>query len=131
MNAPGSRGRGQGRGGTPTPPSTPSTPGSSHGAFPPGQLRKTPMFITVSLPLLTPHFAHFVLKYCNLQPLRDIAAISGNSARFECIVQAEPPPNIMWSKDGRILENSNDRQMYYRNGVCRLTIPQAFPGRVY
>lgn len=37
-----------------------------------------------------------------LQPLRDIAVVSGQTARFECIVQAEPQPNILWSKDGRI-----------------------------
>ncbi|PSN37212.1 hypothetical protein C0J52_12781, partial [Blattella germanica] len=61
------------------------------------------------------------------QPLRDIAVVSGQTARFECIVQAEPPPNILWSKNGRIIENSQNYQLHYRNGVCRLTIPQAFP----
>ncbi|KAF4518527.1 hypothetical protein B566_EDAN004271 [Ephemera danica] len=99
---------GQGRGGSQTPPSTPSTPGSTQSSqqFALSQLRKPPSFIT---------------------PLKDIAATSGSTARFECIVQAEPPPNILWSKDGRIIENCPDRQMQYRNGVCRLTIPQAFP----
>ncbi|PNF38128.1 hypothetical protein B7P43_G14606, partial [Cryptotermes secundus] len=99
--------RSQGRGSTPTPPSTPSTPGSTHGSA--GNLpqpRKPPTFIT---------------------PLRDIAVVSGQNARFECIVQAEPPPNILWSKNGRIIENSQNYQIQYRNGVCRLTIPQAFP----
>nr|CAD7399315.1 unnamed protein product [Timema cristinae] len=90
--------KGQGRGGTPTPPSTPS----SLGCLP----RKPPTFIT---------------------PLRDIAVVSGQTARFECIVQAEPPPNVLWSKNGRIIENCQDYQIQYRNGVCRLTIPQAFP----
>ncbi|XP_066996542.2 titin isoform X1 [Anabrus simplex] len=96
---------GHGRGATPTPPSTPSTPGSTPGPVP-QQLRKPPTFIT---------------------PLRDIAVVSGQTARFECIVQAEPPPNILWSKNGRIIENSQDYQIQYRNGVCRLTIPQAYP----
>jgi hypothetical protein len=63
------------------------------------------------------------------QPLRDIAVVSGQNARFECIVQAEPPPNILWSKNGRIIDNSQNYQIQYRNGVCRLTIPQAFPGK--
>nr|CAD7586000.1 unnamed protein product [Timema genevievae] len=90
--------KGQGRGGTPTPPSTPSSLG--------GLPRKPPTFIT---------------------PLRDIAVVSGQTARFECIVQAEPPPNVLWSKNGRIIENCQDYQIQYRNGVCRLTIPQAFP----
>lgn len=70
------------------------------------------------------------IKNCFLsyQPLRDIAVVSGQNARFECIVQAEPPPNILWSKNGRIIENSQNYQIQYRNGVCRLTIPHAYPG---
>lgn len=68
------------------------------------------------------------LFFAFLQPLRDIAAISGQTARFECIVQSEPSPSIMWSKNGRIIQNSQDYQLLYRNGVCRLTIPQAYPG---
>ncbi|XP_050486212.1 titin isoform X4 [Bombus huntii] len=62
-----------------------------------------------------------------ITPLRDIAVVSGQTARFECIVQAEPQPNILWSKDGRIVENSSCYEIHYRNGVCRLTIVRAFP----
>lgn len=62
-----------------------------------------------------------------ITPLRDIAVVSGQTARFECIVQAEPQPNILWSKDGRIIENSSNYEIHYRNGVCRLTIAHAFP----
>ncbi|XP_076758852.1 uncharacterized protein LOC143428086 isoform X1 [Xylocopa sonorina] len=62
-----------------------------------------------------------------ITPLRDIAVVSGQTARFECIVQAEPQPNILWSKDGRIIENSSSYEIHYRNGVCRLTVVRAFP----
>ncbi|XP_026674575.1 muscle M-line assembly protein unc-89 isoform X5 [Ceratina calcarata] len=62
-----------------------------------------------------------------ITPLRDIAVVSGQTARFECIVQAEPQPNILWSKDGRIIENSTSYEIHYRNGVCRLTVVRAFP----
>ncbi|XP_051161941.1 muscle M-line assembly protein unc-89 isoform X2 [Leptopilina boulardi] len=62
-----------------------------------------------------------------ITPLRDIAVVSGQSARFECIVQAEPQPNILWSKNGRIVENSAKYEIYYRNGVCRLTLARALP----
>ncbi|XP_043502049.1 muscle M-line assembly protein unc-89 isoform X6 [Polistes fuscatus] len=62
-----------------------------------------------------------------ITPLRDIAVVSGQTARFECIVQAEPQPNILWSKDGRIIENSSNYEIHYRNGVCRLTIAHAYP----
>ncbi|XP_050302710.1 titin-like isoform X2 [Anthonomus grandis grandis] len=88
-----------------TPPSRASTPGSSKIVIHPGQPRP-PMFIT---------------------PLRDIAVVSGQTAKFECIVQSEPPAEILWSKDGRIIQDSNSHQIYYRNGVCRLTISPAYP----
>jgi len=65
-----------------------------------------------------------------LQPLKDIAVVSGQPARFECIVQAEPQPNILWSKDRRIIENSEIHEIQYRNGVCRLTIMRALPGMI-
>ncbi|KAL7299328.1 hypothetical protein TKK_0007906 [Trichogramma kaykai] len=55
-------------------------------------------------------------------PLKDIAVVSGQSARFECIVQGEPQPKIQWSKDSEILGNSTNTDIYYRNGVCRLTL---------
>ncbi|XP_024868428.1 muscle M-line assembly protein unc-89-like isoform X5 [Temnothorax curvispinosus] len=62
-----------------------------------------------------------------ITPLKDIAVVSGQPARFECIVQAEPQPNILWSKDRRIVENSKSHEVQYRNGVCRLTIMRALP----
>ncbi|RLU22075.1 hypothetical protein DMN91_006455 [Ooceraea biroi] len=62
-----------------------------------------------------------------ITPLKDIAVVSGLPARFECIVQAEPQPNILWSKNHRIVENSANHEIQYRNGVCRLTIMRAFP----
>ncbi|XP_048521706.1 myosin light chain kinase, smooth muscle-like, partial [Dendroctonus ponderosae] len=91
--------------GAQTPPSRPNTPGANKFIIQPGQPRP-PLFIT---------------------PLRDIAVVSGQTAKFECIVQSEPPPNILWSQNGRILENSNDHQIHFRNGVCRLIIKQAYP----
>ncbi|XP_017775027.1 PREDICTED: titin [Nicrophorus vespilloides] len=87
---------------TETPPSCPSTPGFPQNA----QIKRAPVFIT---------------------PLRDIAVVSGQTARFECIVQSEPSPNVLWSKNGRIIENSNDHSIFFRNGVCRLTIPKTYP----
>lgn len=65
------------------------------------------------------------------QPLKDIAVMSGQLARFECIVQAEPQPNILWSKNRRIIENSMNYEIQYRNGVCRLTITRTSPGKLF
>ncbi|XP_054275491.1 muscle M-line assembly protein unc-89 isoform X3 [Macrosteles quadrilineatus] len=76
-------------------------------AISPGeQPKKVPLFIT---------------------PLRDIACVNGQPARFECIVLAEPSPDVVWSKDGSVLTPSPDHQTEYRNGVCRLTLPIARP----
>ncbi|RZC41074.1 I-set and/or Spectrin domain containing protein, partial [Asbolus verrucosus] len=112
-----------GRKGAETPPSCPSTPGSTHGKVSQNAQARAPMFITVGA-VCDFWFRSFTV--C-LQPLRNIAVVSGQPAKFECIVQSEPPPNILWSKNGRIIENSNDYQLHYRNGVCRLTISQAYP----
>ncbi|KAL3275186.1 hypothetical protein HHI36_019955 [Cryptolaemus montrouzieri] len=89
---------------TDTPPSCPGTPVNAQKG-PLGQIR-APMFIT---------------------PLRNIAVVSRQNAKFECIVQSEPPPSVLWSKNGRIIEDSDDYQLHYRNGVCRLTISRAYP----
>ncbi|XP_037939330.1 muscle M-line assembly protein unc-89 isoform X2 [Teleopsis dalmanni] len=62
-----------------------------------------------------------------ITPLKDIAATTGRTARFECIVQCHPQPNVTWSKNGYELEDSNKHILEYRNGVCRLTMPQAYP----
>lgn len=56
--------------------------------------------------------------------------VSGQTARFECIVQAEPQPIIRWSRNGEIIEDSIDFEVNYRNGVCGLVIPCAHPGTI-
>lgn len=62
------------------------------------------------------------------QPLKDIAVVMGQTARFECIVQCDPHPQITWAKNGFPLQPSNKHVIEFRNGVCRLTIPEAYPG---
>jgi len=62
-----------------------------------------------------------------ITPLRDIAAVSGQTAKFECIVQCEPHPEIYWTKNGEVLQNCSRSVREFRNGVCRLTIPQTMP----
>uniref|UniRef100_A0A1A9W7E8 Ig-like domain-containing protein n=1 Tax=Glossina brevipalpis TaxID=37001 RepID=A0A1A9W7E8_9MUSC len=61
-----------------------------------------------------------------ITPLKDRAVVPGQTARFECIVQCHPQPNVAWHKNGYDLENSQKHQLEYRNGVCRLTILQAY-----
>ena len=100
--------------------------------------KKAPLFITVSRSCsiilenpLKKKEATEAFYATNFQPLRDIAVVSGQSARFECIVQAEPQPKVEWSKDGTIVENTANSQVYYRNGVCRLTLPRTSIGQFF
>ncbi|KAL1455864.1 hypothetical protein WDU94_000636, partial [Cyamophila willieti] len=62
-----------------------------------------------------------------ITPLRDIAVVSGGAARFECIVQADPAPSITWAKDNQVIHPSHQHHIEFRNGVCRLTLPHAYP----
>jgi hypothetical protein len=65
----------------------------------------------------------------DFQPLKDIAVVAGQTARFECIVQCDPH-TVYWTKNGHPLESSLKHQIEYRNGVCRCTIPQASKGEL-
>ncbi|KAH8366022.1 hypothetical protein KR093_008411 [Drosophila rubida] len=64
-----------------------------------------------------------------ITPLKDIAVGVGGTARFECIVQAHPQPQVNWTHNGGHLEQGSPagHVIEYRNGVCRLTLPQAYP----
>ncbi|KMY97029.1 uncharacterized protein Dsimw501_GD17605, isoform E [Drosophila simulans] len=62
-----------------------------------------------------------------ITPLKDIAVGVGGTARFECIVQAHPQPQVNWTHNGGLLESGSRHCIEYRNGVCRLTLPQAYP----
>lgn len=59
------------------------------------------------------------------QPLKDIAVINGHTARFECIVQCDPHPFVEWYRNDEPIRNGYGKHMVeFRNGVCRLTIPE-------
>jgi Immunoglobulin I-set domain len=93
------------------------------------------MFITVSL--LAENVTKLKFESSNmflspfLQPLKDIAVVSGQTARFECIVQCDPHPNVFWTKNGQVIENDLKYQIEFRNGVCRMTIPQSYQGLIF
>lgn len=60
------------------------------------------------------------------EPLRDLTVVVGEAVKLECVVQADPPVQVTWAKGDVILQNGPDYQIIYRNGVCRLIIPQVF-----
>ncbi|XP_068215232.1 uncharacterized protein [Palaemon carinicauda] len=99
-----------------TPPSTPSTPRSG----PLTQPTRPPLYITNQTGYC-PYRSKAVL------PLRDLTVVAGEAVKLECVVQADPPVQVTWSKGDIILQNSPHYQIVYRNGVCRLIIPQVFP----
>uniref|UniRef100_A0A182UHF9 Ig-like domain-containing protein n=1 Tax=Anopheles melas TaxID=34690 RepID=A0A182UHF9_9DIPT len=85
--------------------STTSTPNVKHQEE--GVPTKTPLFVA---------------------PLKDIAVVSGQPARFECIVACDAAPSIRWTKDEAPIEEGYKFVPEYRNGVCRLSLPVAYEG---
>ncbi len=59
--------------------------------------------------------------------MKDIAVFIGQVAKFECIVQGDPS-EVYWAKNSEVISNNNRYNIEFRNGVCRLTIQQAYPG---
>lgn len=54
--------------------------------------------------------------------------LGGVTARFECIVQCDPYPYIEWYKcdtEQPLRSGYGKYFIEFRNGVCRLTIPDA------
>ncbi|KAF7989939.1 hypothetical protein HCN44_008613 [Aphidius gifuensis] len=60
-------------------------------------------------------------------PLKNIAVINGQTARFECIVRAHSQPEIVWFREAIRITDADNLEVYYRNGICRLIIPNALP----
>uniref|UniRef100_A0A182MAH5 Ig-like domain-containing protein n=1 Tax=Anopheles culicifacies TaxID=139723 RepID=A0A182MAH5_9DIPT len=85
--------------------STTSTPNVKHQEE--GVPTKTPLFVA---------------------PLKDIAVVSGQPARFECIVACDAAPSIRWTKNEAPIEEGYKFMPEYRNGVCRLSLPVAYEG---
>lgn len=55
--------------------------------------------------------------------MKDIACCTGQTARFECIVQSDPyETSVTWAKDNVQLETDHKKMIEFRNGVCRLTV---------
>lgn len=57
--------------------------------------------------------------------MKDIAVLNGQTARFECIVQCDPHPYIEWYRNETPIRNGMSKHFTeFRNGVCRLIIPE-------
>ena len=56
------------------------------------------------------------------KPLSDITVHDGKSAVLECSILGNPPPQIVWRKNGLIIGQMFDFKQSYVNDVARLEI---------
>nr|CAH7728979.1 unnamed protein product [Callosobruchus chinensis] len=59
--------------------------------------------------------------------LRDIRCCDGDSATFECKVEATPPPDIRWERAGKLLHLGGDFTAEFDGQTAKLTIAQVYP----
>lgn len=61
------------------------------------------------------------------QNLKDVRCCDGDSVTLECHVEALPEPSVIWERDGKILQNSNDFRTNYFEDRATLHISRVFP----
>ncbi|VEN59092.1 unnamed protein product [Callosobruchus maculatus] len=59
--------------------------------------------------------------------LRDIRCCDGDSATFECKVEATPPPEIRWERGGKLLHLGGDFTAEFDGHIAKMTISQVYP----
>lgn len=59
--------------------------------------------------------------------LEDVVTTDGGSARFECVVKGEPVPTVTWLKDSTPVEEAEEFQIKFEDGVSSLNIPDVYP----
>ncbi|KAM9235530.1 striated muscle preferentially expressed protein kinase [Leptosomus discolor] len=72
--------------------------------------------------------AHCTLRLCLAEAPRfesimeDIDAQEGETPRFVVVVEGKPLPDIMWYKDGELLEESSHLSFVYEDNECSLVV---------
>ncbi|NWU60813.1 SPEG kinase, partial [Pterocles burchelli] len=72
--------------------------------------------------------AHCTLRLCLAEAPRfesimeDIDAQEGETPRFAVVVEGKPLPDIMWYKDGMLLEESSHLSFVYEDNECSLVV---------
>lgn len=62
------------------------------------------------------------------QQLKDLRCCDGDSVRLECHVEGKPEPQIVWQKDGKQLNETNDDLITsYDSERATLTIKRVYP----
>lgn len=59
--------------------------------------------------------------------LEDVVTTDGGKAEFQCVIKGEPLPTVTWLKDNTEVEESEEFQVKFEDGVSMLTIPDVYP----
>lgn len=58
--------------------------------------------------------------------LKDLRCCDGDAVTLECHVVGTPEPNILWEKDGRLLQMTNDTSAQYDGARAELSIARIY-----
>ena len=56
--------------------------------------------------------------------IKDLRVKEGQKAKFECAFAGNPPPEVVWEKDGKVLENTKEMAIKVKGGKTSLTIAE-------
>merc|ERR1712029_1284447 len=56
--------------------------------------------------------------------IKDLRVKGGQKAKFECAFAGNPPPKVVWEKDGKVLENTKEMAIKVKGGNTSLTIAE-------
>ncbi len=61
------------------------------------------------------------------QEIKEVRAKEGTKVKFEAKFEGNPPPEVTWEKDGKLLENSSEMQIKIKDNRTTLTIFECKP----
>uniref|UniRef100_A0A1Y1MHB7 Ig-like domain-containing protein n=2 Tax=Photinus pyralis TaxID=7054 RepID=A0A1Y1MHB7_PHOPY len=59
--------------------------------------------------------------------LKNMTVGDGESLTLSCIVKGDPEPQVVWSKNNKVLSSSDIMDLKYKNGIATLHINEVFP----
>ncbi|KAJ8886800.1 hypothetical protein PR048_013012 [Dryococelus australis] len=59
--------------------------------------------------------------------LQDITVSDGDQLHLSCTIKGDPEPQVMWTRNGKVLTSSDIMDLKYKNGVASLNINEVFP----
>lgn len=59
-------------------------------------------------------------------PLKNISVFEGKPVRLDCVIVAQPEPEVIWYHNSRPVKESVDVQLVFQGDRCSLVIPEAY-----